>query len=92
MLMYLLKVAENIDLVQAIAKDYDAGEFEFAGDAAEQKELWSARKQALYSVKALRSPDFEVWSTDVAVPLSRLSDIIGECDTKFRGRSWNSDD
>ena len=88
MWMYPLKVAENIDLVQAIAKVYDAGEFEFARNAAEQETLWSARKEALYSVKAIRSPDLDVWSTDVAVPLSRLSDIIGKWDTKFRG--WYS--
>ncbi|KAF3903315.1 hypothetical protein AA313_de0200568 [Arthrobotrys entomopaga] len=40
--------------------------------------LWSARKEALWSMLALREKSGDVWSTDVAVPLSRLADIIGE--------------
>ena len=70
---------ENIQLVQTIAKAHKAGEFEFARDAAEQKTLWSARKEALWSMLALRQSGSEVWSTDVAVPMSRLADLIGEC-------------
>ncbi len=44
----------------------------------EKKSLWSARKEALWSMLALRKDGTEVWSTDVAVPLSRLPDIIGK--------------
>jgi D-lactate dehydrogenase (cytochrome) len=73
------KVQENIGLVKAIAKVHKAGEFEFARDAHEQQTLWSARKEALWSMLALRGKGAEVWSTDVAVPLSRLADIIGIC-------------
>ncbi|KAI9769434.1 MAG: hypothetical protein M1840_004136 [Geoglossum simile] len=69
-------VQENIGLVKAIAKAHKAGEFEFARDAHEQQTLWSARKEALWSMLALRGKGAEVWSTDVAVPLSRLADII----------------
>ncbi|KAI9757368.1 MAG: hypothetical protein M4579_003482 [Chaenotheca gracillima] len=69
-------VRENIDIVKAIAKSHRGGQFEFARDAAEQKTLWSARKEALWSMLAMRESGAEVWSTDVAVPLSRLSDII----------------
>jgi D-lactate dehydrogenase (cytochrome) len=72
-------VKENIQLVKAIAKAHKAGEFEFARDAAEQKTLWSARKEALWSMLALRQSGSEVWSTDVAVPMSRLADLIGGC-------------
>jgi D-lactate dehydrogenase (cytochrome) len=71
-------VRENIELVKAITKNHGGGVFEFARNAKEQKELWSARKEALWSMLALREKGAEVWSTDVAVPLSRLSDIIGE--------------
>jgi len=46
-------------------------------DAEEQKTLWSARKECLWSMLALRKEGDDVWSTDVAVPLSRLPDIIG---------------
>ncbi|KAL1301431.1 hypothetical protein AAFC00_005685 [Neodothiora populina] len=69
-------VLENIDLVKKIAKKNKSGEFEFATDAEEQKNLWAARKDALWSMLALRKGDEEVWSTDVAVPMSRLPDII----------------
>lgn len=72
------KVEENIGLVRAIAKCHGSGDFEFARNPEEQKMLWSARKEALWSMLALREKGSDVWSTDVAVPLSRLSDIIGE--------------
>lgn len=70
-------VKENIGLVKAIAKQHQAGNFEFATSPQEQLDLWSARKEALWSMLALRKEGQDVWSTDVAVPLSRLPDIIG---------------
>jgi len=69
-------VQENISLVKQITKKHKSGDFVFAIDAKEQAELWSARKEALWSMLALRKEGDEVWSTDVAVPLSRLPDII----------------
>lgn len=69
-------VHENIELVKAIAKTHKGGDFEFAESKAEQKLLWSARKESLWSMLALRKNGSEVWSTDVAVPMSRLADII----------------
>ncbi|KAI9760573.1 MAG: hypothetical protein M1835_000143, partial [Candelina submexicana] len=79
-------VQENITLVKAIAKRNKSGEFEFARDAQEQRTLWSARKEALWSMLALREKGAEVWSTDVAVPLSRLCEIIG-----ITGHTWQMD-
>ena len=69
-------VHENIGLVRKLAEMHHAGDFEFAKSEAEQHELWSARKQALWSMLALRKEGQDVWSTDVAVPISRLPDII----------------
>ncbi|KFA49661.1 hypothetical protein S40293_01358 [Stachybotrys chartarum IBT 40293] len=69
-------VQDNIDQVLAITKTNNGGVFEFAKDAQEQKLLWSARKESLWSMLALRKGDEDVWSTDVAVPFSRLADII----------------
>ncbi|KAK3298327.1 uncharacterized protein B0H64DRAFT_72270 [Chaetomium fimeti] len=69
-------VKENIGLVQRITKANKGSNFEFAKDAREQKLLWSARKESLWSMLALRKEGEEVWSTDVAVPFSRLADII----------------
>ena len=69
-------VQDNINIVKAIAKSYGGSSFEFAKDEQEAKTLWSARKEALWSMLSLRKEGQEVWSTDVAVPLSRLPDII----------------
>lgn len=46
-------VADNIKTVQEIIKPYQPGKFEFARDEMEQKLLWSARKESLYSLLAL---------------------------------------
>ncbi|KAL2140727.1 hypothetical protein VTI28DRAFT_3320 [Corynascus sepedonium] len=69
-------VKENINKVQKITKANKGSNFEFAKDAREQKLLWSARKESLWSMLSLRKDGEEVWSTDVAVPFSRLADII----------------
>ncbi|KAH6630272.1 FAD-linked oxidase-like protein [Chaetomium sp. MPI-SDFR-AT-0129] len=69
-------VKENINMVQKITKANKGSNFEFAKDAREQKLLWSARKESLWSMLSLRKEGEEVWSTDVAVPFSRLADII----------------
>ena len=69
-------VADSIEVVTAIAKQHGAGDFEFAKTDTEAKTLWSARKEALWSMLALKKDGHEVWSTDVAVPISRLPDII----------------
>jgi D-lactate dehydrogenase (cytochrome) len=69
-------VKENIAMVSAIAKAHRGGNFEFAKDEKEQKLLWSARKESLWSMLSMRKEGNEVWSTDVSVPFSRLADII----------------
>lgn len=69
-------VKDNIGVVKSITKAHKGGDFEFAKDPEAAKTLWSARKEALWSMLALREKGSEVWSTDVAVPLSRLADII----------------
>lgn len=63
-------VKDNTDVVSSIVKLHKSGDFEFAKDAREAKALWSARKEALWSCLALKEEDLEIWSTDVAVPLS----------------------
>jgi D-lactate dehydrogenase (cytochrome) len=69
-------VQDNISVVKSIAKNFGAGDFEFAKDEASAHTLWSARKEAMWSMLSLRKSGNEIWSTDVAVPLSRLADII----------------
>ncbi|KAF9766004.1 hypothetical protein IL306_001625 [Fusarium sp. DS 682] len=63
--------------VGSITKKNRSTAYTFASDETERNELWSARKNALWSMLAMRkSPTDKVWTTDVAVPLSRLPDII----------------
>lgn len=79
---------EQVKMVQGIAKAHNSTSFDFAKTQDEIVHLWSARKEALWSVMALkREPTDQVWTTDVAVPISRLPDIIEETqqDLKRRG-------
>ena len=70
-------IKEQISMVQKIVSGTSGRSFEFARGDSEMKELWSARKDALWSVMAMRrSPEDHVWTTDVAVPMSKLPDII----------------
>ncbi|KAL3489303.1 FAD-binding domain-containing protein [Aspergillus germanicus] len=69
-------VADSISLTKSLSKSNNAESFEFARSEREAHDLWSARKQSLWSMMALRKEGSEVWSTDVAVPISRLPDII----------------
>lgn len=69
-------VQDNIKMVRSIAKANECCAFDFTSDVEEAKKLWSARKESLWSMLSLRKHGAEVWSTDVAVPLSRLPDII----------------
>ena len=72
-------VKEHIQLTKTIAKKCGSKTFEFAKNKDEALELWSARKEALWSVIAQGTKDTQrVWTTDVAVPISRLADIIVE--------------
>lgn len=72
-------VKEQIKIVETLAKAKGSKSFEFARNADEAVELWSARKEALWSVMAKRRDETDhVWTTDVAVPISRLPDIIEE--------------
>ncbi|KAI2632795.1 putative D-lactate protein [Xylaria nigripes] len=69
-------VKDNIGRVEGITKANGGRSFELAKDEREKTLLWSARKESLWSMLAQRKGDEEVWSTDVAVPFSRLADLI----------------
>ena len=72
-------VKEQIEIVRNLARKASSQTFEFAKNDDEAEELWSARKEALWSVVSSKNdPSDRVWTTDVAVPISRLPDIIQE--------------
>ncbi|KAG4035137.1 hypothetical protein MFRU_002g04810 [Monilinia fructicola] len=77
-------VKEHISIVKKLANASGSKTFEFAKSQEEQAELWSARKEALWSAMAMRENDGDhVWTGDVAVPMSRLPDIIEETKADF---------
>ncbi|KAK4940889.1 hypothetical protein LTR10_019042 [Elasticomyces elasticus] len=69
-------VEEDIVRAKAISSEYGAGKFDFAKTEEEKHSLWSARKEALWAMTAQRPEGYLTWSTDVAVPLSRMAELI----------------
>jgi D-lactate dehydrogenase (cytochrome) len=76
-------VADSIDQVVRIADKYKILEIQFEDDPIKQEKLWSARKEALWSMLSLRTDGNDAWSTDVAVPLSRVAELIGKISPGF---------
>lgn len=70
-------VAEQAEMVQALASEHGGAGFSWTTSPEERKKLWQARHDAAYANKALR-PGAEVWATDVCVPISRLAECITE--------------
>jgi D-lactate dehydrogenase (cytochrome) len=68
-------VVEQAELVQAIAKENGGEDFAWATKPEDRNRLWSARHQALYACLQLR-PGARAVSTDVCVPISRLTECI----------------
>lgn len=77
-------VKEQVAQVQAMAKQAGSKSFEFARNKEEQDELWSARKEALWSTMAVKKDGDRVWTGDVAVPMSRLPQLIEETKEDIR--------
>ncbi|KAI9740610.1 MAG: hypothetical protein M1834_005191 [Cirrosporium novae-zelandiae] len=71
-----VSVRHDIQRVRGICAKYKAGNFVFAENTQDKLDLWSARKEALWTMLSIRPEGTEIWSTDVAVPLSRLAEII----------------
>ena len=70
-------VKEEVATVEGIANASGNTEFIFAQDEQEAEDLWLARKTMLWGGQALKKRDDDhTWITDVAVPMSRLPDLI----------------
>ncbi|MDE1967491.1 MAG: FAD-binding protein [Alphaproteobacteria bacterium] len=70
-------VAEQVEIVAALAQENRGGEFRWAESIEARSKLWQARHDAYFAMLALR-PGAVVWSTDVCVPISRLPQCIAE--------------
>jgi D-lactate dehydrogenase (cytochrome) len=68
-------VAEQAELVGALAEEHGGSGFAWTTVAEERTRLWQARHDAYYASLALR-PGSKGWATDVCVPISRLADCI----------------
>ncbi|KAL3429080.1 hypothetical protein BDV09DRAFT_203316 [Aspergillus tetrazonus] len=66
----------DIGRVQRIIPEEGGKSFEFARTEAEKGNLWAARKEAVWAMLAQRPEGTQLWSPDVAVPLSRMPEII----------------
>lgn len=68
-------VAEQIELVSAVAKGNGGGDFLWSNLPEERSKLWRARHEAYYATVNLR-PGAIGWATDVCVPISNLAECI----------------
>lgn len=72
-------VKDSILSAKQVAQLHKCKSFESASNEAQMESLWSARKSALWASLAVRPEGTQIWSTDVAVPLSRMAELIGTC-------------
>jgi D-lactate dehydrogenase (cytochrome) len=70
-------VAEQAEMVKAIASEHGGDDFRWATTPQERSKLWQARHDAYYAALALR-PGSKGLATDVCVPISRLAECISE--------------
>jgi D-lactate dehydrogenase (cytochrome) len=70
-------VEEQARAVQAIAKEHGGLDFEWATRPEDRTRLWAARHHAIFACQQLR-PGSRVVSTDVCVPISRLTECMVE--------------
>ena len=70
-------VAEQVEQIGELAKEYGGSGFEWANKAEDRNRLWQARHDAYYAALALK-PGTKGWATDVCVPISKLADCLLE--------------
>ena len=70
-------VKEQSELFGEISTDFGGVDFEWTSNNEDRNKLWKARHDAYWSCRAVR-PEASLYSTDVCVPISKLSDCITE--------------
>lgn len=75
-------VNETLKTVKQVSMKHNCEDFIIAKDKEEEEELFSARKNAFYAIlnygKNEIHEDVRLWVTDIAVPLSKLSQVLEE--------------
>ncbi|KAK4174640.1 putative D-lactate dehydrogenase [Triangularia setosa] len=69
-------IKSDISRVSSLVTPFSSHQPIFATSKKEESDLWAARKEALFTMVNIRPEGTEMWSTDVAVPISRLAEII----------------
>ena len=78
-------IQEQVALVQKLSKEAGSLAFDVGKTTDEVEDLWNARKTCLWSFLTTKEhPDDHFVSSDVAVPISRLADIVKETQSKIK--------
>ncbi|MEM7735855.1 MAG: FAD-linked oxidase C-terminal domain-containing protein [Deinococcota bacterium] len=77
----------DLELVRKLANAQGALSFEASHDADARERLWDARHNAYYAQKAA-NPGKRVFVTDVAVPLSSLSEVVTDSLARFEAAGF----
>jgi D-lactate dehydrogenase (cytochrome) len=80
-------VAEQAGLVKEIVADNGASGFQWASDPEARAQLWRARHNIHYAIQGMR-PNARVWSTDVCVPISALTQVMTETQPDLEAASF----
>ena len=76
-------VNEQATAVEEVAREHGAMGFTWASTPEERAILWQARHNVLYATIASR-PGAKPWTSDICVPISRLSECILETQDDLR--------
>lgn len=80
-------VAEQAEVVQAIAEARGGLGFAWKSSAEERAVLWKARHDAYWAAQSLRAGG-KIWITDACVPISALADAITATKREMAGLSF----
>lgn len=79
-----LIIDKQLEIIEKIAKENNLIEFEKSANEEDNAILWTARRAGLwltyeYGAKVLEDKDdVQLWTTDFAVPISKMADLINE--------------
>lgn len=88
-------INEQVELIKTISNKNNLIKFETSHDEETNETLWFARRLGLWSTfeygsKILKDDqDVQIWTTDIAVPISKLSTIIGEINQDLNESGFN---